>query len=233
MPDPTARDVDKAAGWYGKLPSLGDFASRRLPPDFIDAWDAWIARGLADWKQAAPRTWVDEYLAAPSWRFVLLPGALPGRAGGIPWAGVLMPSVDRVGRYFPLTVAHPLVPLPSDGGTTEWLLRWLQRLDDAALDALNDDWSVGQLESALAASGAWPPEDDPANGPIAGIDLHSQPSNASLWFIAGADGRTRMHVEDGLPAGPAFRALLTGAYVRADEPFPLPTINAHANFYDY
>ena len=26
-------------GWYGKIPSLGDFASRRLPQSFVAAWD--------------------------------------------------------------------------------------------------------------------------------------------------------------------------------------------------
>ncbi len=229
--NPPARAVEQAAGWYGKLPSLGDFASRRLDPDFIDAWDGWLACGMAEWKAAAPGTWADEYRAAPSWRFVLMPGALPGRAGNRPWAGVLMPSFDRVGRYFPLTVAYPLEPLPGDGGTTEWLLRWLQRLDDAALDALNDDWSVDQLDSALAVSGTWPPADDPADGPIAGIDLHAQPACASLWLIADADGRTCMHVESGLPTGPAFLALLRGAPVRSEASHPSPTTPAH--FYDY
>ena len=25
----------RQAGWFGKLPSLGDFAQRRLPPEFV------------------------------------------------------------------------------------------------------------------------------------------------------------------------------------------------------
>src|SRR5690606_36950533 len=29
-------------GFYGKLPSRGDFVSRRLPADFIGQWDAWL-----------------------------------------------------------------------------------------------------------------------------------------------------------------------------------------------
>ena len=28
-------------GWYGKLPALGDFASRRLEPGWIAGWDGW------------------------------------------------------------------------------------------------------------------------------------------------------------------------------------------------
>ena len=31
------------AGWYGKLPALGDFAQRRLEQDFIVVW--WDQRG--------------------------------------------------------------------------------------------------------------------------------------------------------------------------------------------
>ena len=36
----------EAPGWYGKMAMLGDFASRRLPQEFIDACDAWLARGV-------------------------------------------------------------------------------------------------------------------------------------------------------------------------------------------
>ena len=35
-----------AAGWFGKMPALGDFASRRLPPAWIEAWDGWLQREL-------------------------------------------------------------------------------------------------------------------------------------------------------------------------------------------
>lgn len=212
-----------AVGWYGKLPSLGDFASRRLDLDFLEAWDDWLAQGIAAWRLDAPDTWLDEYLAAPSWRFILMPGVLPGACGRMAWAGVLMPSVDRVGRYFPLTLAQPLNPLPGDGGTTEWLLRWLQRLDDTALDALNDDWTVEQLEAALEGTGTWPPTDDPADGPIAGIDLHEQPPGVTLWLGPDAEGRTQMHTEHGLPAGDAFRRLLTGASAAAAAAALLPS----------
>ncbi len=112
MPDAAAcraRSRDRRAsatipGWYGKLPSLGDFASRRLPAEFINAWDAWLQEVLQATRDALGEGWLDCYLTMPIWRFVLLPG-LVGPSG---WAGVLMPSVDRVGRQFPLTVAVAL-----------------------------------------------------------------------------------------------------------------------------
>ncbi|MEN9630473.1 MAG: hypothetical protein RJA10_3701 [Pseudomonadota bacterium] len=138
-----------APGWHGKLPSLGDFASRRLPHEFIEVWDGWLAAGLAALRAAGPERWLDGYLASPIWRFMLLPGALPGPVGQQGWVGVLMPSVDRAGRYFPFTMAWPLARLPSDGEGFSALHRWLHQLDDLAADALQDDWTVPQLEAEL------------------------------------------------------------------------------------
>lgn len=136
-------------GWYGKLPTLGDFASRRLEPGWIDAWDGWLSEGLAALREGLGDAWVEGYLASPPWRFVLLPGARAGIDGA--WAGVLMASVDRVGRYFPLTLAAPLAALPASTAEFDALLGWLHRLEDAAVDALQDDWDIDRLEHELAA----------------------------------------------------------------------------------
>lgn len=136
-----------AAGWHGKLPTLGDFASRRLDAGFIHRWDVWLSEGLAALQQAPG--WLDGYLASPSWRFLLMPGVVSDAL----WAGVLMPSVDRVGRYYPLTIAQPLPGLPADGEGLDALWAWLLRLDEAAADALHEDWSVDTLEAELERVG--------------------------------------------------------------------------------
>lgn len=200
-------------GWYGKLPALGDFASRRLAPEFVEPWDDWLAQGLAAWRGAVPEGWRDEYFAGPSWRFVLPAGTLPGAAGRGAWAGVLMPSIDRVGRCFPLTLAQPIAALPTDAVDTERLLRWLQRLDDVAADAVHDNWDIGLLEAALHTTGGWPPAAPQAGDTealLAGIDLHAHPDGHGLWLGLDGDGRTRLRVEAGLPVEADFRALLRG-----------------------
>jgi type VI secretion system protein ImpM len=119
-------------GWYGKLPSLGDFASRRLEPDWIARWDAWLAEGLGSMREVRGEAWLAGYLASPPWRFVLSPGVLG--EGERAWAGVLMASVDRVGRYFPLTIAAPLDSLPSSSVAFDTLLSWLHGLEDTAAE---------------------------------------------------------------------------------------------------
>ena len=145
--------LPQAPGWYGKLPSLGDFASRRLPPEFIEPWDLWLGERIAALRVALGAGWLDAYLSSPTWRFVLMPGAMPGALPGLPigqaWAGVLMPSVDRVGRYFPLTLATPVALWPGPASALEPLLAWLQQLEDLALAALQDDWRIDQIEQAL------------------------------------------------------------------------------------
>ena len=137
-------------GWYGKLPTLGDFASRRLDPAFVEAWDRWLADGLAAQREALGGGWVRAYLHSPAWRFVLMPGVVGAGRIATAWAGVLMPSVDSVGRYFPLTLVAALPALPADANGLEALLGWLQRLEDVAVDAMQDDWEIDRLEDVLA-----------------------------------------------------------------------------------
>ena len=79
-------------GWYGKLPILGDFTRRHLPPAFIDPWDAWLQAGIAGSRAALGGAWLDNYLTAHVWHFVLMPGVLGPQA----WAGVW--DIPRLGR---------------------------------------------------------------------------------------------------------------------------------------
>src|SRR5262245_57724984 len=92
------------AGFYGKLPSHGDFVRRRVPDAFVDAWDDWLRECLAASRNALGDRWLDVYLTSPAWRFVCASGA----CGPSTMLGLMAPSVDRVGRYFPLTIVAEL-----------------------------------------------------------------------------------------------------------------------------
>jgi type VI secretion system protein ImpM len=136
------------AGWYGKIPNLGDFASRRLPARFIAPWDDWLQAALAGSQTLFGELWLDTYLTSPVWRFLLLPGVC-GETG---WMGVLMPSVDRVGRYFPLTIAAEMPALPSSEGELGALSNWLEQAESVALGALDPDRNADDLDQSLTAS---------------------------------------------------------------------------------
>lgn len=171
-----ARDLP---AWFGKLPALGDFASRRMDPAFLELWDNWLAQGLQGLRDNNPDGWLDAYLVSPTWRFLLMPGCLPDKLGAISeqaWAGVLMPSVDRVGRYFPFTLLRPLTGAPRSLTALQTLWQDLARLDDLAAYALQDDWGLDRLEAELAA----------LPSPSAGVQSPpSPPLSAELQLMPG------------------------------------------------
>ena len=142
VPEP---ETSTAPGWFGKIPALGDFATRRLPHDFTDVWDAWLAESIEASQEALGSGWRATYLRAPIWRFALAPEVIDERF----WFGVLMPSVDRVGRNFPLTIATAVVHPPRPPFAV--LENWFERVAGAALGCLVPEATAEQLETALAA----------------------------------------------------------------------------------
>lgn len=201
-------------GWFGKLPSLGDFASRRVDVDFMEAWDGWLAQGIAGWQARDGDAWLTDYLNGPSWRFVLMPGTLPGECGAHAWAGAITPSVDRVGRYFPLTLVQRLDALPEGAEQGASLLAWLLQLDDLAVDAMLEEWPVDQLETELARLSPPTISGIPIASPIAALlgDLSSRTESwrgRTFWITHGAEADL-LHISVGLPKGAALPALLSG-----------------------
>lgn len=85
--------------FYGKTPFAGDFVSRNLNQKQIKIIDGWLAGGLSAMMKSN-ECWVDDYLTAPVWSFVIPKGLWSANV----LYGSLMPSVDRVGRYFPFLV---------------------------------------------------------------------------------------------------------------------------------
>ncbi|MCG8317134.1 MAG: type VI secretion system-associated protein TagF [Pseudomonadales bacterium] len=137
---------NEVIGLYGKLPAHGDFLTRRLSREFIHGWDDWLQRAVASSQEQLGQQWLDIYLTSPIWRFVLSSGVVDNQ----PWAGVLMPSVDSVGRYFPLTLARPIASL---GSPCELMIRgdeWFSMLEEVALSGLQEGVNVDVLDQALS-----------------------------------------------------------------------------------
>lgn len=177
-----------APGFFGKLPERGDFLCRRLPGEFVRAWDTWLQSGLLDFRERCGEPWLEAYLVGPIWRF-LIPSGIAGTAT---WAGILMPSVDRVGRYFPLTIAGAA---PEHGNPLAVLAHtetWLECLQTLALDALDGRLTVEQLDSALVDLGAIGFEGSSIEPP--GM---SPPSDAPGWRLG---LRKPLRIKESLPA---------------------------------
>ncbi|MFL6565439.1 MAG: type VI secretion system-associated protein TagF [Burkholderiales bacterium] len=169
------------AGLYGKLPARGDFLSRRLDADFIAGWDEWLQRAMLESRAALAERWLECFLSAPVWRFVL-PAGMYSKSG---WLGLVAASVDRVGRYFPLTLAAPLhhesIDLPASLAKA---LLWLDSLEALALEALTPELDFDAFDQRLAAFAL------PAGLPVAAapsddtVPLGAAQSTFQAWQFA-------------------------------------------------
>lgn len=132
-------------GFYGKLPFAGDFVTRRLPSDFINSWDAWLQESLHLGKQKLGSQFQVRYQTGPIWRFVLGPGVCGKNAA----AGILIPSVDRVGRAFPLTLA-----IVTKDPLSHWIYsgaQWFLELEAVAGLITQQEVDLNQFDQRLQA----------------------------------------------------------------------------------
>jgi type VI secretion system protein ImpM len=132
-------------GYHGKVPSHGDFVSRGLPTTFIGPWDIWLQEAIHTSRQQLGNDWLNYYLTSPLYRFVLSPGI----CGDSVWMGLLMPSVDKVGRYYPMTISqkdpgntNPFVALQEYGD-------WFEHVESLALSCLKDDFNLDNFYQQL------------------------------------------------------------------------------------
>lgn len=144
-------------GFYGKLPARGDFVRAGLPRDFTDAWDDWLSQVMQVSRDGAGDAWLPAFLEAPVWRFVLAPGVCGSRAV----VGLMMPSVDRAGRYFPLTFAALEQSRPDRNGlvddTASSVDGWLDGCENAGRDALEQNLQPDAVTAMLAVPAFQPP----------------------------------------------------------------------------
>jgi type VI secretion system protein ImpM len=134
-------------GWFGKLPTSGDFVTRRVHPSFIEPWDTWLNAMLAGSRERLGAGWREAFLSAPVWRFVLAPGVI----GPDGWAGAIAPSVDSVGRYFPLTVVSQLPVKGMDPVTTLFRAHnWYGEVEPVIAVALAPDAEIETFDAQLA-----------------------------------------------------------------------------------
>jgi len=132
-------------GFYGKLPTYGDFIQKRLPTDFINPWHEWLQAGMMTCRERDPDGWLTFYLNCPAWSFVLAGGICGQQAV----AGVTIPSVDRVGRYFNFTMASllPCDTVPAVFASAR--SGWLKSLENLAMSVLEEEMDQDEIEHVI------------------------------------------------------------------------------------
>ncbi|EAR22503.1 type VI secretion system-associated protein TagF [Nitrococcus mobilis] len=231
-----------ALGFYGKLPSHGDFVRRRVPHEFLTVWDAWLQRVLHASRQRLNDQWLATYLTSPIWRFAIDPPV----CGRLAYTGILMPSVDAIGRYFPLSFVMPLPVGMSLPNLAVENADWFAQMERLALSVLEQDveFRLDDFDRQVAALGRefmprtllqdeWQPppgRGEPLCFDIGGMSempfsmlsvLHGQLSRErggySLWWSEGSERiGPCWFIYSGLPDGERFVAALDGAWGQHD-----------------
>jgi len=163
-------------GIYGKLPSKRDFVVHNMPRPFLNVWENWLQSAVAASHNQLGDSWHEAFLSAPIWRFWM-----GSKICGTSVAGAMMPSVDRVGRYFPLT----LCACAPDGARIDPpvvnpMEEWYRPVEDALLRALDESFQ-GEAEELIAELIFPPLEDVPA--PPA--NAHTVVDGMLVWTLPG------------------------------------------------
>lgn len=175
------------AGFFGKLPSAGDFVQRRLPSSFVDVWDQHFERAVDASRQALGTAWQHAYRSSPAWRFLLSPGV----CGASAWTGVMGPAGDRVGRSFPMVIAVTLDDAAMAAQALRDGERWFAAMEHVHVAAQSDATTSVETFDAQLLALAGMPLAAPASWMVDGLE-HVAFHNAGQWRMplprARADG---------------------------------------------
>jgi type VI secretion system protein ImpM len=207
-------------GFFGKVPVRGDFVRRALPASFVTPWDRWLQAGIAGSKGILGDDWLDVYLTSPVWRFSLSTHLAGERAV----AGVFIPSVDRVGRYFPFTVAC-LLPAAATPIAVRAHAAWFDAAEALALPMLTEGASLDDLASEVKRLGGpltpLLPSDREGmrfhhldDGPVHCLVESFAPPHGLFWTTGSKLVQPTQFLVWQLPSPSRFTAMLDGAWVR-------------------
>jgi type VI secretion system protein ImpM len=109
--------------------------------------DLWIQDGILAMQRIHGAQWLAHYLVAPLWSFVI-PAGMWAELGLV---GVLIPSVDKVGRYFPFVLVHPLPEAARLADSLPPASQWLPSVGRTLIQALVKGLDVDQIVVSLEA----------------------------------------------------------------------------------
>ncbi len=133
-------------GYFGKTPHRGDFVRFNLPKAFVTVWDDWLQQLMITGEQKYTSQWSTIYETAPSYRFALSTDI----AGDSTWAGILLPSVDKVGRRFPFCIVASLPKGEQPAGLLSSPPQWFEKLISLAEGVNDPDYDFAHLQDELA-----------------------------------------------------------------------------------
>lgn len=192
-------DLDRV-GFFGKLPTHGDFVASGLSPQFQARLDAWLQAGMQAAEAGVETAWELLFRSMSPWRFVLERGIW----GEATVTGVIAPSIDRVGRSFPLVIAAQMRDFKDDPQRFYFDHTWFTAVEGIAETAAKRDFDIGRFTESLRRLRSPIPV-----RPDDGDDLRRNLGRSALWWrIDAADRQPKGFRTTGSPAAEDFARLV-------------------------
>lgn len=217
--------------FVGKLPSFADFIEGHLPIGLSKAWYAWAEQAMETSAVQLEDRWLNAYLTSPVWRFFIACDVVDLYA----YAGIVVPSVDQAGRYFPFAVFLPI----AQGQRVQFVndhFAWYQAIEarvlaqldcqklkvqssmqslDQALQQTISVWGSSKKERASDFAQPWVfsgYQEQHLDRSLLGL-LMSRLSAESLWWTEGNELDCQPYavfVTQGLPDPALFSRMIVG-----------------------
>ncbi|MBK8456219.1 MAG: type VI secretion system-associated protein TagF [Phyllobacteriaceae bacterium] len=212
-----------AVGLFGKYPAKRDFVTVNLPRGVLAPVENWLLAAVATSRDKLGGEWTDRFLVQPIWNFRI------GRAiAGVDCLGALAPSVDGVGRYFPLAIiAHSESGFPgfAENRQTDWFAavhrRLVEALDDNAepdpvrlVADLPEPQSAGAPPDAETIAGGrcarGDPEADDFAARVSALETAAANETRTAWWTRGSALVKPQYNSFAAMPGPGFYAAMMG-----------------------
>ncbi|WP_105386345.1 type VI secretion system-associated protein TagF [Neorhizobium alkalisoli] len=215
--DQTMTEADRI-GFFGKLPTHGDFVSTGLSRNVQGALDNWLQGGLQAMQQELGEEWERRFRSMSAWRFIIERGLW----GPATLAGVIVPSADRVGRSFPLVIAAQLHGFADHPRRLYLDATWFTASEAIAETIATRDFDIGHFTASLKRLR----NPRPADADEGEVDSnHISPRGTLWWRIDREDRRAKGFRTDGAPQPAHFPKLLGDAAAVAPPPPDAPPVN--------
>ncbi|MFW8643317.1 type VI secretion system-associated protein TagF [Rhizobium beringeri] len=189
-------------GFFGKLPSHGDFVSMGLGRNLQAALDAWLQSGLQASQRELGEDWERRFRMMPAWRFIVERGLW----GSATIAGVLLPSLDRVGRSFPLVIAAQLHGFAEHPRQLYLDDTWFTAAEAIAESSARRDFDINHFTASLKRLRTLRPADLAENETL----QDNVSGRGTLWWrINSEDRRAKGFRVSGAPTPRIFRSCCT------------------------
>ncbi len=210
-------------GVYGKLPTHADFVTHNIESCVTEPLYDWIQRRTYEAREEMGKAeWLSAYLVSSPWRFVIPISENNRRL----LLGVMIPSVDKVGRYFPLILAASIDDFDAN---VSWLFglsgnSLYSFMEQAGISALQQRWDISTLCEYLRSRDRSNPNIDaqqvPVAGPVYEVDIINRmgeplsPNNiGTIWWSVSDiyGGRSPVCTALDMPSNSMYQFMITGA----------------------